>query len=340
MSREHISHSHIVGFADRVVNLSREDAQKHRNQVNGLREKLEGSVRKHPDFVLKKTLLSGSLAKYTALRSINDADVAVYVKSATEDVGKLTQWLAGELQHAYPNFSPDQVTVQSYSVRVDFRGTGLNVDVVPVYAVEGKEEGDWGDLVSQEDGSKLRTNITLHKEFIRMWPRMKEHEQREQRNKNRHYRQVVRLVKWWVRTRKKENSQFGFKSFMVESILAKLVGGHDQKVPDGCRVPLDDYPEALLAFFDYIAKTGLSEQIHFTVFPDAGTPGPCSDPIRVFDPVNAENNVGRKYGEGQRRLIVDECVDAGDAIEAALHAPTKTETLAYWRKVFGSPFSD
>ena len=31
-------------------------------------------------------------------------------------------------------------------------------------------------------------------------------------------------------------------------------------------------------------------------------------------------------------------LDAGDAIDAALAAPTKQETVYYWRKVFGSSF--
>ena len=134
-------------------------------------------------------LLSGSLAKRTALKNINDADVAVYVTSAPDDVGELTKWLAGKLRTAFPNFNPEQVVVQNYSVKVEFRGTGLDVDVVPVYA---EDENDWGQLVSQEDGTKLRTNITLHREFI------------ANRRKNLHYAQVVRLLKWWVKTQKEE----------------------------------------------------------------------------------------------------------------------------------------
>ena len=105
-------------------------------------------------------LLSGSLAKHTALKNLNDADVAVYISSAPEDVGELTEWLAKKLRKAFPNFHADQVVVQNYSVKVEFRGTGLDVDVVPVYQ---EDEDDWGKLVSQEDGTKLRTNITLHK---------------------------------------------------------------------------------------------------------------------------------------------------------------------------------
>ena len=320
MSREHIDHRHIVAFADKTVNLHRDDAREYREQIGRLREKLARYVEGNPDFELRKILLSGSLAKHTALKTLNDADVAVYVESAPDDVGQLTSWLAEKLRTAFPNFQPEQVVVQTYSVRIDFRGSGLSVDVVPVYAEVGKGDEDWGHLVSQEDGSTLRTNITLHKEFIR-----------KRRKSNQHYAQVVRLLKWWVRTRKQENEQFGFKSFMVELVLAKFVDDS---------ASLDDYPEALLLFFDYIAKTNFSDMIAFDDYPEAGTPMDCHDPVRVFDPVNAANNVGRKYGANERSAIVDECIDAGDAIEAALRARTKTETLNYWRKVFGTSFSD
>lgn len=315
MSREHIGHKDIQSFADRVVNLKKDDAREYREQVNRLRNKLKEYVDENPDFELRKILLSGSLAKHTSLKNISDADVAVYVSSAPEDVGKLIDWLAIKLRNAFPNFHDDQVVVQTYSVKVEFRGSGLDVDVVPVY----QEKDDWGSLVSQEDGTKLRTNITLHQEFIAQ--RRKKH--------TPYYAQAVRLLKWWAKSRKEENDQFKFKSFMVELVLAKLFD--DKFLSDN-----EDYPEIMLGFFDYIAKTNFSEVVYFTDYP--GKPSPCSDVIRVFDPVNPKNNVARKYNSGDRDVIVNEAIDAGDAVDAALKAPTKELTVRYWRKVFGSSF--
>ena len=106
MSREHIEHNHIQDYADRVVNLKPEDAKAYRYQVNRLRDKLSNFLKDNPDFELKKMLLSGSLAKYTALKSINDIDVAIYVDSAPDDVGELTDWLAEKLRNAFPEFQP------------------------------------------------------------------------------------------------------------------------------------------------------------------------------------------------------------------------------------------
>ncbi len=121
----------------------------------------------HPDFTLKKMLLSGSLAKGTALRSLNDIDVGCYISGADapSDIATLLEYLAERLRKAFPNFSPDQVKPQTYSVTVSFRGSGLNVDVVPILY-----DGDpqwYGNLVSQDDGSLLKTSIPLHLEFTR-----------------------------------------------------------------------------------------------------------------------------------------------------------------------------
>ena len=316
MSRKDVDNKHIQAFADRAVNLKREHASEYRAQVNRLRDKLAAFLKEHPDFELKKMLLSGSVSKHTALKTINDADVAVYVISAPADVGDLTSWLAQKLRRAFPNFSDEQVVVQNYSVRVEFRGTGLDVDLVPVYQ-DG--EDDWGQLVSQEDGTTLRTNISLHKEFIA-----------RRRAENATYAQVVRLLKWWVKTRKDENDGFRFKSFMVELLLAKLYD-------DGAFSNGGDYPETMLEFFDYITTSNLEDVVYFTDY--TGKPASTGDPVRIFDPVNSDNNVARKYTEADRRNIVETAADAGDAIESALRAKNKEMTLRYWRRVFGASFS-
>ena len=69
-------------FAQERVNLPKDKADEYRAQARRLRERLEAYLGEHPDFTLKKMLLSGSLAKGTALRSLNDIDVACYISGA------------------------------------------------------------------------------------------------------------------------------------------------------------------------------------------------------------------------------------------------------------------
>lgn len=319
MSRQHVDHVDIARFAQERVNLPREKAEEYRAQARGLRERLESYLAEHPEFDLKKMMLSGSLAKGTALRSLNDIDIACYISGADapSDIAELLKYLAERLRKAYPNFSPDQVKPQTYSVTVSFRGSGLDVDVVPILY-----NGDpkwYGNLVSQDDGSLLETNIPLHLEFVR----------RRKDVQDVHFAQVVRLVKFWIRNIKQERKDFRFKSFIVELILALL-----------CDRSLDfsDYPEALQHFFTYIARTNMRERIVFGDYYKPTDVVSFSEPVQIIDPVNAKNNVSRLYTDAQANAIVEAALDAGDAIDAALAAPTKQETVYYWQKVFGSAF--
>lgn len=319
MGRQHIDHDDIVQFAKDRVNLPKDKADEYRAQAGRLWDKLEGYLAEHPDFTLKKMLLSGSLAKGTALRSLNDIDVACYISGAEapHEIKALLDYLAERLRKAFPNFSPDQVKPQTYSVCVSFRGTGLDVDVVPILY-----DGDpqwYGKLVSQDDGSFLKTSIPLHLEFTR----------KRKRAQETHFAQVARLIKFWARLMKKERDGFRFKSFMIEMILSKLC---DQSLD------LSDYIEALQHFFTYVATSNMRERIVFSDYYKPSTVGAFTEPVQIIDPVNVENNVSRLYTSVQADAIVEAALDAGDAIDAALAAPTKELTVYYWQKVFGPSF--
>ncbi len=319
MAREHVNHRDLVQFAQEKVNLPKDRADAYRTQARGLRDKLENYLNEHPDFTLKKMMLSGSLAKGTALRSLNDIDVACYISGADapNDVAALLQYLAERLRKAYPNFSPDQVKAQTYSVTVSFRGTGLDVDVVPILYTGDPQ---WrGNLVSQDDGSFLETSIPLHLDFTR----------KRKDAQETHFAQTVRLIKFWAQKMKRENQDFRLKSFMIEMILAHL---------SDKGLKFSDYPEALQHFFTYVAKTNLHERIVFDDYYKSSQVGSFKEPVQIIDPVNAKNNVSRLYTTTQVTAIVDAALDAGDAVEAALRAPTKQETVYYWQKVFGSTF--
>ena len=315
MSREHIDHADIVRFAKDRVNLPKDRANEYRSQAKRLRDKLKDYLASYPDFSLRKMILSGSLAKGTALRTLNDIDVACYIKGDISNVPDLLQHLTKRLYDAFPNFNPDQITTQTYSIRVSFRGTGLDVDIVPVLY---NDDPDWyGAVVSQEDGSFLKTNILRHIEFIQ-----------KRKSKCEHFSQVVRLIKFWIRKETMKNNNFKFKSFMVELVLAHLLDkGLD----------FSDYPEALQHFFTYIAKSNLRERIEF--FDYYNTSGKFNAPVQIIDPVNKDNNVGRLYTAEQADIIVNASLEAGDAIDASLMATTKQKTVYYWQKIFGSSFS-
>lgn len=317
-----ITHADIRTFAENRVNLPSESVRKHRKQVNNLRERLELHIKENPGFALVKMLHAGSVAKGTALRNINDLDVAVYVKKEETpvDESELVSWIADRLREANPNMSSDQFDDTSpHCVKVCFNGSGLDVDVVPIL-YEG-EENDFGYLVAQDTGQRLLTSIPLHLEFIRN--RKKAHPT--------HFAQVVRLVKWWASQRKAENSEFKCKSFLLELLIAFLA--------DKSMVEVTDYPAALEVFFSYIVKTGLEKRIAFTdYYSSSCLPSPSGAAIEVFDPVNPENNITERYTRADQEALVEAAEEAADAIREAHYATTKARAVELWQVVLGSSF--
>lgn len=320
MIDRHVTHSEIAAFASERVNLSRDDVADYRAQVSRLREKLTAYIKEHPGFDLVKMLQSGSVAKGTALKTLNDMDVAVYVKSgsAPEEEGLLLDWTAARLREAYGgSINADQVTIGHHCVTLSFRGSGLDVDVVPVL-YEGDAQ-DRGYLVPPSTGARVLTSIPLHLEFVRKRKDALPH----------HYRQMVRLVKWWAGIQKQNRDDFRFKSFITELLLADMV---DRKVE------MSDYADALFGFFSYIVRTQLSEPVVFTDYYAAGEVVPDRNPVKIYDPVNPANNVACLYTPGNVSVIVEAAEDALDAIAYARRATTKGEAVLAWQEILGTGF--
>lgn len=316
----YIQHSHLASFADARVNLKRDDVREYRAQVNRLRDRLAEYIRDHPDYDLVKMLHSGSVMKGTALKLINDMDVAVYIKPSDEttDERRLLSWLADRLHEVYPTLDPDQFTPRDHCVTISFRGSGLDVDVAPVI-YEG-EPDDRGYLIVKDSGERVLTSIPLHLAFIRS---------RKDAQPD-HFSQTVRLVKWWAHQRKSEDEAFRLKSFMIELLCAHLADGG---------LEMSDYPLALQRIFAYIVSSGLKRRIWFEDYYDAGSlPSTSNAVIEIFDPVNPKNNVAAKYSDADRQRIVDAARDALDALTEARYATTQGRAVTMWQVVLGASF--
>ena len=315
-----ITHRDLVAFADDKVNLKQTQVDDQRAQVNRLRDRIESKIAASPGYGFVKALHAGSVAKGTALRNVSDRDLAVYVKAeqAPEEIPALVNWVRDLVAAAYPAMSEDQIVATTNCVNVRFAGTGLDVDVVPVL-YEG-EPDDVGCLVSKDDGTKLRTSVRQHLDFIRS--RKKAHP--------KDLAQLIRFTKWWARQQRKRDGEFKCKSFMLELLWVHLAdGGMD----------LSDYAVALERFFLFIASGGLDQQIAFTDFhPRSELPARGSAPIQVLDPVNFGNNVAEHYGAADRDRLVSAAQEAFDAISTACYEPASGQAVELWQDVLGTSF--
>lgn len=316
-----IGHAEIADFAAENINLRREDVEDYREQVRLLREKLDRYAADHEEHGLIKTLQSGSLAKGTALKTLNDIDIAFYVEGnkVPSKERDLLEWLAECVRDAYPQMKRDQIKVSNgHSVCMSYAVSGLNVDIVPVQYCGGAD--DRGYLFPREGGEPVLTSIPLHLKFIRV---------RKDRYKD-HFRQVIRLVKWWVRRQRAKDDSFRMKSFMIELLVAHLADSG---------VAFSDYPSALEKVFAYIVKSQLKTRISFTdYYAAAALPAPSGKPIEIFDPVNPANNVAAMYDDAQRKKIVSAAQDALEAITEARFATTRGRAIECWQDVLGPSF--
>ncbi|MEO3798162.1 CBASS oligonucleotide cyclase [Nonomuraea sp. B10E15] len=230
-----IEHADLVAFAGDKVNLKKSEVDDQRAQVNRLRERIEAKVAASPGYGFVKALHAGSVAKGTALRSVNDRDLAVYVKAelAPDDTPGLVSWVRDRVVEAYPVLSDDQIVANTHCVTVTFAGTGLEVDVVPVL-YEG-EPDDVGYLVNKVSGERLKTSVRQHLDFIR--GRKKAHPV--------HLTQLIRFTKWWARLQKRRDGEFKCKSFMVELLWVHLADNG---------LDLNDYTAALEQFFEQSSR--------------------------------------------------------------------------------------
>jgi tRNA nucleotidyltransferase (CCA-adding enzyme) len=315
-----ITHSDIAGFAADSVNLKRDDATVYRDQVKRLREKLDRFITEHPEYGLVKMLLSGSLAKGTALKTINDIDVALYVKAsqAPKDELELLVWIAERLRKAYPQMGVDQIQPVTHCVRISFKGTGLDVDVSPVHYAGDPD--DCGYLYNRHTGTRLLTSIPLHLEFIR----------KRKKAQPDDFAQVVRLLKWWARVREKKDQAFRFRSFIAEMIVSHLADAG---------VKMADYPAALESIFRYLVKTQLKQRIYFTDNYPASKLGPSTGKaIEIYDPVNEVNNVAADYSLQDRQRVIDAAEETLERLAEARFASTQGRAVECWQDVLGPSF--
>jgi tRNA nucleotidyltransferase (CCA-adding enzyme) len=316
-----ITQSDIATFAADKVNLRSDRANQYREQVRNLREHLDRYISEHPDMGLAKMILSGSLAKSTALRTINDIDVGLYVKgdSAPQDLVKLLGWLVERLRTTYHQISPEKIYVDGPCVVISFSGTGLDVEITPIL-YQGDPE--WrGYIFDRFSGEKVLTSIPLHIEFLR----------KRKASQPDHFVQVVRLLKWWTRERERDTHGFSMRSFLVELIMAKLAD-------EGCKFA--DYHTGLEHFFMYVQRTGLKERIAFRDnYALSALPARSTAAVEIFDPVNPANNVASTMMENTRQTFVKLAEQALDALSYARTCQTKADALECWREVMGATFN-
>src|SRR5579863_6779533 len=160
-------------------------------QVDHLIERFSAAADGDKVIDIKKFLKTGSLRKGTVLRPKGDfgvdADVAVFfnANSASQyDLANLHGRVRRLLVKIYPTKKPEDFTVQPRTLGIEFRVSGLEMDLVPLIVIDGP--GDYGWQPSSLGDAPVKTSVTKQLEFIR--PR---------RDAYANFTALVRLLKYW-----------------------------------------------------------------------------------------------------------------------------------------------
>jgi hypothetical protein len=143
-----------------------------RKQIGRLLEKLEAKVHEDGAYRIKKFRRAGSLEKGTSNRPRAgkpvDGDVGVYFEvddPENFDVPDLQKLIKQLLEAAYPQKSPDDFDDSGDRIfEVVFKGTGLEVDLVPIVSLD--VDANYGYQYSRT-GDRVKTSVKVHLEHFR-----------------------------------------------------------------------------------------------------------------------------------------------------------------------------
>jgi hypothetical protein len=285
-------------------------------QVANLVTLLEKHIPASSPFKVVRFRRAGSLRKATAVHPRADtgidADIAVYLDTseATDyDLATMHQTLRDIVCGAYPTKADADFWVQPHTLGIQFRESGLAVDLVPLIAIEDEADEAW--MVSSTGGKRAKTNVPGHLRFVG-----------DLAKADSRYRPLVRMIKTW---RNEAELKRELSSFAIELILAHLQN------TNGAAPSLE---EGLQRFLLYVAQSGLTEPIL-----TGHKAGPTGHTVVILDPCNEANNVTERMTDAERREIVDKATTSWETLNTAYTSAGKGDTNHLWREVFGSHFT-
>lgn len=308
-----LSNTQLRYYDSQVLRLPSDKRKEYHEQVDRLIVDLCKNVRDKTKIKITKVVKAGSFAKHTILRRTAtdkvDVDVVFYISGRNADVETLetlSDTIYDLLIEQYPTKSVEDFEIQRKAATVNFVGTGISVDIVPV--IEDELRPGYGWQYDSRTGAKVQTCAPCQIKFVR-----------DRKNSDPDFRTLVRMAKKW-----RNHAEIKpLKSFAIELILAYLLdtqgktGTIEQRFRD---------------FLLFIAQSELKTEIRF---PENTAPFTAfSDPVVILDPVCSANNVASRISEAERKEIVQA---AKEAWEAANFASTEPDNEV-WKELFGPRF--
>jgi tRNA nucleotidyltransferase (CCA-adding enzyme) len=307
-----LTNTQLKFYDSNVLRLPDDKRTEYDHQVKNLISSLNQKLKDQTGISISNVVKSGSFAKYTILKKTNedpvDVDIVFFISGrdiGNETLPELSETIHDLLISIYPQKKVGDFTIQRKATTVEFQGSGLSVDIVPV--IEDPSRPGYGWQFDQ-NGLSLETCPKCQIDFVKA-----------RKDIDGDFRTLVRLAKKW----RNYSELTHFKSFMIELIMAHLL---DKDGPEGT------IEQKFRRFLQYIGASKLKETIKF---PENKPPFEQFDnPVIIYDPASSANNIAGRIKEQERSEIVE---TANTAWEVAHEASAK-EDLEMWKELFGSGF--
>ena len=297
------------------IKLTQEKKSSYTNQVDNLKDNVLTAVNGMENTKVTNVKRAGSWKKGTALAPKGehplDIDMVFYLdieEDTSFDAEELREEVIDVLCEAYPNKERSDFTDGKKTIGVVFRGSGLEVDIVPFIPEKGNTT--YGRQPRKKlNSGEFKTSVDKQLDFTR-----------KIKDKNSNFTSIVRILKSW-----RNYKELEFSSFSIELVVASLI---EEK-----RISNSSINQAIITFFEFLGSDNPVE----VYFSGAIGPKKGSAPW-VADPTNNENNTIR-LSDSEWDEVVEEAENGFETISYAQTVRETGKTLDLWKEVFGPTFN-
>ena len=298
------------------IKLSQDKKQSYTSQIDNLKQKVLSAIGNIANTKVVSVRRAGSWKKGTALAPRHgialDVDMVFYIKVDEDtkfDAESLRKEIIDVLCAAYPNKLPGDFTNGKKTVGIVFRGSGLEVDIVPFIPEKGNTTYGRQPTKKLKSG-EFKTSVDKQLNFTI-----------DVKKKCSNYTSIVRILKSW-----RNFNELELSSFTIELVVAHLIVNEKKN--------LDSIEYAIIQFFELLGS-GRPLSIGF---PQAINRLPGRQPW-IADPTNNENNTLQNVSDYEWREIQQKAEIAFETISYASVISRKEMTIQLWKDVFGPHFN-
>ena len=304
----------LTNYVNRIK-LTQEKKSSYAQQIDSLKDNVLNAVNGMENTKVMKVRRAGSWKKGTALAPKGDypldIDMVFYLDiedDASFDAEDLRDEIIGVLCEAYPNKKRSDFTDGQKTIGVVFRGSGLEVDIVPFIPEKGNTT--YGRQPRKKlNSGEFKTSVDKQLDFIS-----------KVKGKCSNFTSIVRLLKSW-----RNYQELKLSSFPIELAVAHLIG-------DG-KISTSSINRAIITFFEFFGN-GNPVRVYF---PDAIGQIAANNPW-IADPTNNENNTVR-LSDSEWNEVIAVAERGFETISYAQTVKEDGKTLNLWKEVFGPSFN-